>query len=239
MSSPTGSPSPYGPKPRRSRAESPSDLALLPDIARAVIARHTPRTESGGRPGTAAEGAGAGAGAGPAEWSVEQGEFWCHVVPGEAVGRAQGWKLHVPATPLSAPLVLARCAEVLVAHRAAFKFAGSPARVAALVSGRFARGGGGKFLTVYPADDDRFRLLAEELHGATRGCPAPPSSPTAATGPTARSSTGTACSGESVNSPPTEPSPPGSPTPKAARRRRAQRLVHPAGLGRRPVPGPD
>ncbi|MEX0167837.1 lanthionine synthetase LanC family protein [Streptomyces sp. LMG1-1-1.1] len=106
-------------------------------------------------------------------WSVEQGEFWCHVVPGETVARDQGWKLHVPATPLSAPLVLARCAEVLVAHRAAFKFAGSPARVAALVSGRFARGGGGKFLTVYPADDDRFRALAEELHHATRGLPGP------------------------------------------------------------------
>ncbi|MFB6839706.1 class IV lanthionine synthetase LanL [Streptomyces sp. NPDC056361] len=116
-----------------------------------------------------------GSPAGPrrVRWGVEQGEFWCHVVPGATVGRAQGWKLHVPATPLSAPLVLARCAEVLVAHRAAFKFAGSPARVAALVSGRFARGGGGKFLTVYPADDDRFRTLAEELHRATLGLPGP------------------------------------------------------------------
>ncbi|WP_369148246.1 class IV lanthionine synthetase LanL [Streptomyces sp. R44] len=107
-------------------------------------------------------------------WSVEPGEFWCHVVPGgAAVGRAQGWKLHLPATPLSAPLVLARSAEVLVAHRAAFKFAGSPAKVAALVSGRFARGGGGKFLTVYPADDEQFRRLAEELHRATEGLPGP------------------------------------------------------------------
>lgn len=164
MSSPTVSPSPSGPGPRRSRAESPSDLALLPDIVRAVIARSAPGTESGGW-GTA--------GAGPVDWSVEQGEFWCHVVPGESVGRAQGWKIHVPATPLSAPLVLARSAEVLVAHRTAFKFAGSPARIAALVSGRFARGGGGKFLTVYPADDDRFRLLAEELHRATEGLPGP------------------------------------------------------------------
>ncbi|WP_185909119.1 class IV lanthionine synthetase LanL [Streptomyces sp. WAC01280] len=164
MSSPMVSPSLSGPGPRRSRAESPSDLALLPDIVRAAIARSAPGTESGGR-GTA--------GAGPVHWSVEQGEFWCHVVPGEPVGRAQGWKIHVPATPLSAPLVLARAAEVLVTHRAAFKFAGSPARVAALVSGRFARGGGGKFLTVYPADDDRFRLLAEELHRATEGLPGP------------------------------------------------------------------
>ncbi|MEV4430972.1 class IV lanthionine synthetase LanL [Streptomyces sp. NPDC049602] len=128
----------------------------MPDIVRAVIARHAPAAE----PGTA-------------DWSVEPGAFWCHVVPGRAVGRAQGWKLHVPATPLSAPLVLARSAEVLVAHRAAFKFAASPADVAALVSGRFARGGGGKFLTVYPADDAQFRRLAEELHRATEGLPGP------------------------------------------------------------------
>ncbi|GGS90325.1 serine/threonine protein kinase [Streptomyces tanashiensis] len=162
MSSPTGNPSPSAPGPRRSRAESRADRALLPDIVRAVIARSTPEAVApeAGAPERA-------------DWSVEPGPFWCHVVPGGTVARAQGWKLHVPATPLSAPLVLARCAEVLVAHRAAFKFAGSPANVAALVSGRFARGGGGKFLTVYPADDERFRRLAEELHRATGGLPGP------------------------------------------------------------------
>ncbi|WP_327738230.1 class IV lanthionine synthetase LanL [Streptomyces nojiriensis] len=142
--------------PRRTRPEGPADLALLPDLVRAVLARGGP------------------AGAGTAQdWAVEPGEFWCHVRPGDVVRRTQGWKLHVSATPLSAPLVLARAAEVLTAHRAPFKFAASPARVAALVSGRFARGGGGKFITVYPVDDTQFRLLAEELHRATVGLPGP------------------------------------------------------------------
>lgn len=139
-----------GPGPRRARAEHAADLALLPDLVRAAVAR-----------------------SGAAGWSVEPGAFWCHVVPAGAVRRAQGWKLHVSATPLSAPLVLARAADVLIEHGTAFKFAASPAKVAALVSGRSARGGGGKFLTVYPADDDRFRLLAEELHRATVGLPGP------------------------------------------------------------------
>lgn len=155
---PPPAPSPALPGPRRARAERPADLALLPDLVRAAIARSV---------------TGAGAGAASADWAVEPGDFWCHVVPAGAARRAQGWKLHVSATPLSAPLALARSAEVLVAHRAAFKFAGSPARVAALVSGRYERGGGGKFLTVYPADDDHFRLLAEELHLATVGLPGP------------------------------------------------------------------
>ncbi|MFI1104829.1 class IV lanthionine synthetase LanL [Streptomyces melanogenes] len=148
---PPPAPLPALPGPRRARAERPSDLALLPDLVRAVLAR----TAAG------------------ADWTVEPGDFWCHVVPAGAARRAQGWKLHVSATPLAAPLTLARAAEVLVAHRAPFKFAGSPARVAALVSGRYERGGGGKFLTVYPADDDHFRLLAEELHLATAGLPGP------------------------------------------------------------------
>ncbi|MEV6146181.1 class IV lanthionine synthetase LanL [Streptomyces sp. NPDC051992] len=145
--------SPSGPGPRHSRAERAADLALLPDLVRAVIARQAAGAEQ--------------------EWSVDQGEFWCQVVPPGAVRRAQGWKLHVSATPLAAPLTLARAAEVLVAHRCRFKFAGSPARVAGLVSGRFARGGSGKFITVYPADDEQFRLLAEELHRATAGLPGP------------------------------------------------------------------
>ncbi|MFK8912033.1 class IV lanthionine synthetase LanL, partial [Streptomyces sp. YS-3] len=146
------------PGPRQARAERPADLALLPDVVRAAIARSAPGTDApGGHP----------------EWTVEQGDFWCHVVPAGTARRAQGWKLHVSATPLAAPVTLARCAEVLVAHRAAFKFAGTPTRVAALVSGRYERGGGGKFLTVYPADDDHFRLLAEELHLATEGLPGP------------------------------------------------------------------
>ncbi|GAA2637430.1 class III lanthionine synthetase LanKC [Streptomyces spororaveus] len=151
----TASRPPLG-EPRRTRAEGPADLALLPDLVRAVLAR-----------------GGAGRAGETPDWAVEPGEFWCHVRPGDAVRRTQGWKLHVSATPLSAPLVLARAAEVLTAHRAPFKFAASPARVAALVSGRFARGGGGKFLTVYPVDDAQFRLLAEELHRATVGLPGP------------------------------------------------------------------
>lgn len=158
MSSLPRTPAPTLTGPRRTRAEGPADLALLPDLVRAVLMRG-----AAGAVGDRAVG----------DWAVEPGEFWCHVRPSGVARRTQGWKLHVSATPLSAPLVLARAAEVLTRHRTPFKFAGSPARVAALVSGRFARGGAGKFITVYPADDAQFRLLADELHRATVGLPGP------------------------------------------------------------------
>ncbi|MEV4613070.1 class IV lanthionine synthetase LanL [Kitasatospora sp. NPDC049258] len=106
-------------------------------------------------------------------WTVRADEFWCLAEPAGRQIRQQGWKLHVSATPLSAAVVLARAAEVLVTAEAFFKFAGTLDRVTELVSARCDRGSGGKFITVYPDDDDHFRLLAEKLDRATRGLPGP------------------------------------------------------------------
>ncbi|MER5636101.1 class IV lanthionine synthetase LanL [Kitasatospora sp. NPDC002227] len=107
------------------------------------------------------------------DWHVTPGEFWCWVAPAGTLLRSQGWKLHVSATPLSAPMVLARVVKVLAAERAAFKFAGTPARLTELVSARHDRAGGGKFITVYPEDDEQFRRLAEALDHATGQLPGP------------------------------------------------------------------
>ncbi|WP_181442350.1 class IV lanthionine synthetase LanL [Streptomyces tateyamensis] len=125
--------------------------ALFPDLVEAVLRRQGAR-----------------------DWDVDLDDFWCRVSPDDAAaGRRQGWKLHVSAVPLSAPMVLTRAAEVLVAARAPFKCAGTPGRLAELVSGHYDRGGGGKFITVYPQDDDQFRWLAEELHRVTAQLPGP------------------------------------------------------------------
>ncbi|MDG4832105.1 class IV lanthionine synthetase LanL [Solwaraspora sp. WMMD1047] len=106
-------------------------------------------------------------------WRVERSGRWCHVRRPDQPARRQGWKLHLSATPLSAPLVLVAAARVLVEARCQFKFAADLAAVKELTDGRADRGGGGKFLTVYPADDERFRRLAERLDLATAGLPGP------------------------------------------------------------------
>ena len=64
-------------------------------------------------------------------------------------------------------------ADVLVEERASFKFAGALDRVALLTGGRADRGGGGKFITVYPDDPELFRRLARRLHAATLGLRGP------------------------------------------------------------------
>jgi hypothetical protein len=107
------------------------------------------------------------------DWLLEPGDFWCRATPANHSFRPQAWKIHVSATPLSAPVVLARCATVLVRRGCAFKFAGDLAKVHALVERTYARGGGGKFITAYPDDDEQFRQIAAELDEVTLGLHGP------------------------------------------------------------------
>lgn len=138
------------PHPAGPRDESADSLLLL-DVARAVLGR------SGGQ-----------------RWTLQPTDAWCFARPPDlAVRRAHGWKLHVSATPLSAPLVLARSVEVLVRRTASFKFAVDLERVMRLGDVWHDRGTGGKFITVYPEDDDEFRILALELDVATAGLSGP------------------------------------------------------------------
>jgi hypothetical protein len=113
-------------------------------------------------------------GPGRSGWTMRPDAMWCHVLPPARPQMAQGWKLHISATPLSAPAVLARAAEVLVCQGSAFKFARSVSQVAQLTARRVNRASGGKFITVYPdADPDLLRDLAEALHQATAGLSGP------------------------------------------------------------------
>lgn len=106
-------------------------------------------------------------------WKVAIGDFWCTVNPEEGMARAQGWKLHLSATPGSAEKVLTRSLPVLLEGRSAFKFARSTAHLAQLNGRNTLRGHSGKFITVYPDSDDEAVRLAEALHQATAGLPGP------------------------------------------------------------------
>jgi hypothetical protein len=109
----------------------------------------------------------------PDQWRVQEDGQWCLVTPGEYPSRVQGWKLHVSATWLAAPVVLHRAARVLVGHGCAFKFAATLDHARALSSRDADRAEAGKFLTAYPRDDDQLRELAGLLDQATAGLPGP------------------------------------------------------------------
>lgn len=85
----------------------------------------------------------------------------------------QGWKLHVSAGILSAPVILGRVIEVLREEHLAFKVVASFERLAALNEGRDGNSQVGKFITVYPRDDAQAVRLACSLHQATPGLGGP------------------------------------------------------------------
>lgn len=106
-------------------------------------------------------------------WTIREDDVWCHLTPSGYPMRVQGWKLHVSATRLSAPLVLYEAARVLVAQECAFKFAATIAQVERLTRRDADRAQAGKFITAYPRDDDHLRELARLLDQATAGLPGP------------------------------------------------------------------
>ena len=87
---------------------------------------------------------------------------------------AQGWKLHIPATVLTANQVLQTVAPFLSHHRALYKAPSSLRELDKLNSGIFyGYSQVGKFLTVYPRTNEEAVVLARRLHQLTRRMPAP------------------------------------------------------------------
>ncbi len=98
---------------------------------------------------------------------------WCYSRPGLRNDPAQGWKIHVSATQLSANEVFSRVRPILRVRDILFKV---PVRLHALGAlnsgiGQFSQVG--KFLTVYPSSTAEAIELARELHTATRGLRGP------------------------------------------------------------------
>ncbi|WP_207945905.1 class IV lanthionine synthetase LanL [Actinomadura sp. 7K534] len=144
---------------RAAAAAAESGDTRLADVLDRAVAAAREGGRDGGRDG--------------ARWTVRRDAMWCHVLPQGTECPAQGWKLHVSATPASAEEVLARSLAVLLAAGSAFKFAAAHDQVAALNARNTSRGHSGKFITVYPVSDEEAVRLALELHRATAGLPGP------------------------------------------------------------------
>ena len=98
---------------------------------------------------------------------------WSYSRPACKDDPAQGWKLHVSATILSAAEVFSRAESILHKNDALFKVPCRLEFLKSLNSGLTDFSQIGKFLTVYPRSADEASKLARELHRATRGLPGP------------------------------------------------------------------
>ncbi|MFI1944939.1 class III lanthionine synthetase LanKC [Streptomyces virginiae] len=109
----------------------------------------------------------------PAGWQTHRSGDWLALRPVDARLPSQGWKIHVSACLDNAESVLERVHAYCVERRIAFKFV--PSRyLLHLRNAKYAdRAASGKFLTVYPADEEQCRRIAEELDALLAGEPGP------------------------------------------------------------------
>ena len=106
-------------------------------------------------------------------WRIDEGGGWIHVMCADRPLAAQGWKLHLSASQVSADDVLRRALPVVLAERASFKVTASYDELNDLNEGNGGLSQVGKFLTVYPDDDAHAVRLAVALDEATRGLSGP------------------------------------------------------------------
>lgn len=109
----------------------------------------------------------------PPGWQRHRSGDWLAFRPLGGELPSQGWKIHISACLDNAEKVLAQVWDYCVPRSVAFKCVPSRHLLHAR-NGKYAdRGASGKFITVYPADDEQCRTLAEDLDGLLGGEPGP------------------------------------------------------------------
>jgi class III lanthionine synthetase len=98
---------------------------------------------------------------------------WVEYAPEDLELPLQGWKIHASASTDSAEAILQTVWDYCIPRRIAFKFIRSQ-DLLFLRNGKYAnRGASGKFITIYPADEDRFGEILRDLGERLEGQPGP------------------------------------------------------------------
>ncbi|MBI4871468.1 MAG: protein kinase/lanthionine synthetase C family protein [Candidatus Riflebacteria bacterium] len=105
----------------------------------------------------------------PPKWDVRRDGIWVYCTPPDAFLPAQGWKIHTSATLENCERILSRAANVCVERHTPFKFKADKRLLAFTNSKGWPRGATGKFMTIYPGDDQGFRNLIDALSPALQG----------------------------------------------------------------------
>jgi len=99
----------------------------------------------------------------PEGWTRSSNEDWVVFHPPGVELPEQGWKIHVTATPENAERISRLVRDHCLAHGVYFKFIRSPAVLVRRNSKYGDRGSSGKFVTLYPLDEEMLTRLLDEL----------------------------------------------------------------------------
>ncbi|WP_354639250.1 class III lanthionine synthetase LanKC [Kitasatospora camelliae] len=109
----------------------------------------------------------------PDGWSRDLNPHWSFHAPHGCRLPSQGWKIHVSTVPDRAEAVLAVVRAFCEAGRIPFKFIRNPHVLTDRNSKYGDRGSSGKFITVYPLDEEQFATVLTELGELLDGEPGP------------------------------------------------------------------
>ncbi|MGW3425392.1 class III lanthionine synthetase LanKC [Streptomyces phaeochromogenes] len=114
----------------------------------------------------------------PEGWRAARIGDWLTMTPVDGEGRprsgpVQGWKIHASATRESAERVAAAVWDYCVPRLIPFKFVPGPHLLHLRNVKYAARDASGKFVTVYPADEDQLQVVLEELGALLKGLEGP------------------------------------------------------------------
>ncbi|MFY9823013.1 MAG: class III lanthionine synthetase LanKC [Thermoanaerobaculia bacterium] len=103
------------------------------------------------------------------EWNFQRKEVWFNCTPPEDRDLPmQGWKIHVSSSLGNALDILNAVVPILYEQGVSFKFA-LDSFILSLMNGKlWGRQGAGKFITIYPMDEQNFIFLLRDLHEVTK-----------------------------------------------------------------------
>lgn len=97
------------------------------------------------------------------KWSIRRDSIWLYITPDNYQLPLQGWKIHVSATLENAARLLKQVCKIMYREKCAFKFLLDKKVLSITNYKNWSRGSSGKFITIYPSDEEKFRYLLEEL----------------------------------------------------------------------------
>ena len=109
----------------------------------------------------------------PLDWRIIRSGIWQQVQSPSYTERIQGWKIHVSATMSNHKTILETTSSICIELGLSFKFACNTEMFRMINTRIWNREGAGKFITVYPRNDDEFKHILEKLYRALKNFEGP------------------------------------------------------------------
>ncbi|MBE1556951.1 class III lanthionine synthetase LanKC [Sporosarcina limicola] len=110
----------------------------------------------------------------PEDWETRSDDHWTYCFPANASLPIQGWKIHISAVPDNAKKTLDLASSYLLKNNVPFKYVSTLRELMYKDSKNAHRGSSGKFMTIYPKNENQFIFLLNDLHSMLKQLPKGP-----------------------------------------------------------------